>query len=106
MGTSCALVRVVKNHDESDFVLEGVRVNLDGYPEWMRNVLNEGDWLTPNCLDVLFSKGEIRSLSSNLDESEWYGNSQSFGGASLSEIKKEAGADYVYFYYEELKCWI
>ena len=106
MSTSCVLVRVVKRNDIDDFVLEGVRINMDGYPEYMRNALNEGDWLSANMLDILFNKGEIRFLSSDLDQTQWYGNNQSFSGSSLSEIKREAGADYVYFYHEELKCWI
>ena len=104
MSTSCVLVRVVKAKD--DFVLEGVRVNCDGYPSHMKNVLNNGDWLSLECLDVLFNKGEIRFLSSDLDQSEWYGNDQSFSASYLSELEWEAGADYVYFYHEELKCWI
>ena len=110
MSTSSILVRVVKREDTcsvvDNFVLEGVRVNCDGYPEHMRNVLNNGDWLTPNMLDVLFSKGELRFVSDSLDDTQWYGNDQSFSGLCLSEIKREAGADYVYFYSEELQCWI
>ena len=122
MSTSCILVRANKIDEcysvVDNFVLEAVRVNYDGYPEYMLKLLNS-QWKNENeddcVLSTLFDNGEIRALgsydsffpdTSEFGVTQWYGNGQSFSGTSMSKIKQEAGADYIYFYHEELKCWI
>ena len=99
MSTSCALY---------DPVLEkAVRVNWDGYPERMLGLLNthwchlekEDDWAE------LFSRGEIRSLGTELVTTEWYGNSQAFYRNQAEDLFDVAAVDYVYKYFYADDVW-
>lgn len=99
MATSCALYNPA--------ISRAVRVNWDGYPERMLPLLNT-HWCRlakEEELLALWSRGEIRSLGSEIVTTEWYGNEQVFCICSAAVLFEEAAVDYVYRYLADKDVW-
>lgn len=105
MATSCILVRSIGEAGTNQTKLEGVRVNFSGYPKHMLGCLSD-NWCDGSAVDELFNCGEISELHENWEDTVLYNNSQNFISDCLSELKRQAGADYIYYYDSALSCWI